>query len=260
MPKSSKKQDEIDIDTWLNILGNPYRRKILRLLSFRPLYPQQLAKILGITPRAVSKHLEQLNRHGVVDFKEKERMKGGRRLKLYHVPRTAFFTFEIPHPRHYRVKYSKGKRDLTPWEEKYPNHMEKINSGLTNTDREKLRLGFQALWDYHKELQELDEKRLNVMNKRENHFRQIINSFKDKKLSNMIIGLWLSLLERFGTTDDWSIKEVMNILNVDYDTALTFIDFLEQELQIIEFNKTANPRNPTWRLKPLAEKSDLSYR
>lgn len=38
----------------------------------------------------------------------------------------------------------------------------------------------------------------------------------------------------------------MNTLNVDYDTVFAIIDFLEQELQIVEFNKTDNPRNPTW--------------
>lgn len=56
-----------NIDDVLKILSNTYRRKILRLLSTEDRYAYELAKILKITPRAITKHLEQLKEYGLVN-------------------------------------------------------------------------------------------------------------------------------------------------------------------------------------------------
>ena len=43
-------------EDFLNLLGNKHRRRIIQLCSIRPLYPQKIAEILGITVPAVIKH------------------------------------------------------------------------------------------------------------------------------------------------------------------------------------------------------------
>ncbi len=54
------------IDDILFILGNPTRRAILELLSHKPYYAFELAKALGISQRAVVKHLEILHEKGFI--------------------------------------------------------------------------------------------------------------------------------------------------------------------------------------------------
>lgn len=57
---------EMDIDTILDLLSNKHRREILRLLSIEDRYAYELAKILNITPRAVSNHLMMLADNGLI--------------------------------------------------------------------------------------------------------------------------------------------------------------------------------------------------
>jgi len=55
-----------DIDTVLMLLENPNRREILRRLTVESHYPLQLAKELKLSTQAVMKHLDVLERHGLV--------------------------------------------------------------------------------------------------------------------------------------------------------------------------------------------------
>ncbi|MFX0062546.1 MAG: ArsR/SmtB family transcription factor [Candidatus Hermodarchaeota archaeon] len=249
---------EIDVDTWLDILGNPHRRKILMLLAFRPMYPQKIAGILGITPRAVIKHLEKLEEQGIVDRKERKRPQGGRDLLLYYVPRNAFFSFEIRNPSCSKVRYSKTEWHPIKWDVR--NQIKPVDSEKKEFEEEvvkEIQSGLQELWKYHRELQELDNKRLELMRKREEQFNNITSYFEDKRLASLIIMLYRILLDRFGTTGNWTAKDVMEITNVDYDTAYELIRILEEEFHAAEFNKAGNPRNPSWYLK-LAGKQEYN--
>ncbi|MFX1254970.1 MAG: ArsR/SmtB family transcription factor [Promethearchaeota archaeon] len=260
--------EEIDVDTWLDILGNPHRRKILMLLAFRPMYPQKIAEILGITPRAVINQLESLKKQGIVDRKERKRKQGGRDLLLYYVPRNAFLSLDIRNPSCSKVRYSKTEWHPIKWDIKTqirPIDSEKKDFGIEvkkNQDFEvgvvkEIQNGLQELWKYHRELQELDNKRLELMRKREEQFNTISSHFEDKRLAGLIIMLYRVLLDRFGTTSYWTVKDVMEITNVDYDTAQELIRILEEEFHAAEFNKAGNPRNPSWQLK-LANKPEYN--
>ncbi|MHA2337101.1 MAG: ArsR/SmtB family transcription factor, partial [Candidatus Hodarchaeales archaeon] len=83
---------------WLDILGNPHRRKILRMLSVRPMYPQELSRKLGISPRAVQKHLKQLKDQGVLNNKKIPRKEGGKEFVFYNLNRKPFFSYYISNP------------------------------------------------------------------------------------------------------------------------------------------------------------------
>jgi predicted transcriptional regulator len=56
-----------DLDTIFKALGNETRRRILRLLAQRAHYPYELSSMLGLTPRGVFKHLESLQKAGLVE-------------------------------------------------------------------------------------------------------------------------------------------------------------------------------------------------
>ena len=50
----------------LDLLGNENRRNIIRLLTTRPYYVSEITERLGIGPKAVLGHLEQLERTGLI--------------------------------------------------------------------------------------------------------------------------------------------------------------------------------------------------
>lgn len=66
----------IPMDTLLKVLANEKRREILRLLSFGDRYAYELAKMINITPRAVTKHLESLLEGGLVLSEKRKSDKG----------------------------------------------------------------------------------------------------------------------------------------------------------------------------------------
>ena len=56
-----------DLDRVFKALGNETRRRILRFLAHRAHYPYELSTMLGLTPRGVFKHLESLQKAGLVE-------------------------------------------------------------------------------------------------------------------------------------------------------------------------------------------------
>jgi len=56
-----------DLDRVFKALGNETRRRILRFLAQRAHYPYELSTMLGLTPRGVFKHLESLQKAGLVE-------------------------------------------------------------------------------------------------------------------------------------------------------------------------------------------------
>ncbi len=83
-----------NIDDILKILSNTYRREILRLLSTEDRYAYELAKILKITPRAITKHLEQLKEYGLVEAHMKKSNIGPSR-EYYTLNRGLVFRISI---------------------------------------------------------------------------------------------------------------------------------------------------------------------
>lgn len=85
----------LNADDWLDILSNKYRRRILRLCSMRPCYPQEISKLLNLTPAAVSKHLQELEKRNLVVRREEVRSEGGRNIQYYYAPFRPRFNFNM---------------------------------------------------------------------------------------------------------------------------------------------------------------------
>lgn len=56
----------MDIDTILNMVSNPTRRRILESLTREPSYPLQLSREIGVSQQAIMKNLDLLERNGMV--------------------------------------------------------------------------------------------------------------------------------------------------------------------------------------------------
>ena len=74
----------LSLDTVLEVLENPNRRRILAKLVQESHYPLQLANELHLTQQAVMKHLKVMEQKGLVDFKEEPSSRGGPPRKSYY--------------------------------------------------------------------------------------------------------------------------------------------------------------------------------
>jgi ArsR family transcriptional regulator len=79
---------EIKADIILEIISNETRRKILSILSEEPMYFNQLAKKLAIGQQAVLRHMESLERSGLVETYAERSTLGAPNRKYYKVKRS----------------------------------------------------------------------------------------------------------------------------------------------------------------------------
>ncbi|MFQ5998287.1 MAG: helix-turn-helix domain-containing protein [Candidatus Bathyarchaeia archaeon] len=84
-----------NVDTFLDILGNETRRKILQILADEPQYLLQLAKELDVSQQAVLKHLSILQKFGFITSFEEESVLAAPPRKYYELERSAYLTVGI---------------------------------------------------------------------------------------------------------------------------------------------------------------------
>lgn len=70
---------EIQIDEALELLSNSYRREILKLITMKDRYAFELSKLLNISQRAVSNHLQSLKDIGILESEKRKSTKGPER-------------------------------------------------------------------------------------------------------------------------------------------------------------------------------------
>ena len=77
------REEALDLDELLSVLGNPLRREILARLAKETHYPLQLSKELGVSQQAIMKHLLILKKYRLVRICEKKSTSLGPPRKCY---------------------------------------------------------------------------------------------------------------------------------------------------------------------------------
>jgi predicted transcriptional regulator len=77
------REEELDLDELLSVLGNPLRREILARLAKEMHYPLQLSKQLGVSQQAIMKHLLILKKYRLVRICERKSTSLGPPRKCY---------------------------------------------------------------------------------------------------------------------------------------------------------------------------------
>jgi predicted transcriptional regulator len=101
---------EPDLDSILKIIENPVRRRIVERLSQSPAYPLQVSQELGAGQQLVTKHLEAMERAGLVSSRMAESPAGPKRKQYIltksvsmvvdfapHLYKARIFSFDTPH-------------------------------------------------------------------------------------------------------------------------------------------------------------------
>ncbi|MFW9770332.1 MAG: ArsR/SmtB family transcription factor [Candidatus Thorarchaeota archaeon] len=142
-----------DLDRVFKALGNETRRRILRLLAQRAHYPYELSTMLGLTPRGVFKHLEALQKAGLVEREHGESELGPDRVYYRLNIRFGLSTTILPGAFAVRVtRHGQTGRIMIPHgfiiPEARPDvaavrrllrELGRVNKRLTSLDQEKLR-------------------------------------------------------------------------------------------------------------------------
>jgi DNA-binding transcriptional ArsR family regulator len=71
-----------EVDVVFEVLADPTRRHVVRLLSAQPRRAGELARAAGVSPPVISRHLRILLAAGIV---EDERVPGDARLRIFHL-------------------------------------------------------------------------------------------------------------------------------------------------------------------------------
>ncbi|MHA2366419.1 MAG: ArsR/SmtB family transcription factor [Candidatus Hodarchaeales archaeon] len=252
-----------NLDLWFQVLGNPYRRKILQLIAEKPLYQEEISKRLGITPRAVNNHLKFLEENGILIMKDKKRPKGGRNLKYCHLKNPFSFSIDIGNPVFFKInKYKPIEEDEYIDIEIEDNSNSEFNQEFTDistddhTSLEKIIREIQLSEDHIKEIQTSLSKELT--NQKELS-KKLTKFFLKRKLPSMIAYLYKNLLLKYGTSSSWSRKDILEILNTNYDTTNSIINYMEKNLGIIKFDKIFDDRIPKWKLIQYRSKENREY-
>jgi predicted transcriptional regulator len=85
---------EIDLDLVLMMLENPVRRRIVERLSQEPAFPLQISKELGIGQQLVAKHLDTMEKGGLVKSIMVESPAGPKR-KQYSLAKSLSITIDL---------------------------------------------------------------------------------------------------------------------------------------------------------------------
>jgi predicted transcriptional regulator len=237
---------------WLDILGNPHRRKILQMLSLRPMYPQELSRKLGISPRAVQKHLKQLKDQGVLNNKKIPRKEGGKEFVFYHLNQKPFFSYDISNPAFCGVRFIKpDKQESKQWKSiPISDSNDRFNLEIKKENIIKLKRGFEIIHQSQAELSAIDEKKHKILNFQEEELKKILIDVKFPQEVNTLLNLFQHLLAKFGTSNTWSLSDIIKFLQIDYDSAIIIIELLEKDLKLIEYDPNSSDlRFPKWKLK-----------
>ncbi len=151
---------ELDLDTALSVLSNPMRREILSRLVMETHYPLQLAKELNTSQQAVMKHLDVLERNGLVRSVKEPSDAGGPPRNAYTATQQLSIRIDIG-----RNLFNAKIRTYDPDEEPsimedYSYINERYNAlSSVKDDHERLKGLANTLRDVNRELTDLERRR-----------------------------------------------------------------------------------------------------
>ena len=195
----------------LSMIENPTRRRILEALAIEPHYPLQLSKELGISQPAIVKHLDQMERAGMVrSYQEESRM--GPKKTLY-VPNSEFtlmvdmrngmFTVRLAHPSDDAADRPEDDKD----EEERIQGIENIRNSISEIDQK---------------LREIEELRSKMIRRRESLISMMLSAAAESTYRHR------SLLYELLNEPEKDINELSMDLSMNLERAMEMIRDIEK--------------------------------
>ncbi len=210
------KNDNLNTDLILDILGNSTRRRILFLLSKESLYFNQLSKIIGIGQQSILRHMKILENSGLIETYTQESNLGAPDRKYYRLASTfsmnMVFSKDGFYIRNNEIKKSRFKEFEKLYKEYEKSIVEYYNKKNKNFHRTGLLLDLvkNTLNDIEKEKSEHESKINDLQSLRQMILRDIHKIGKDNLefLERQIIYLFVDKHTSYS-----SVSELTDILN-----------------------------------------------
>ena len=156
--------DKEELDSALQVMENPVRRKIIKRLSQEPAYALQLSKELGLGQPLVAKHLATMQNAGLVKAVSEDSPNGPRR-KLYSLAKGISITMDVG-PNLFIARgmafESKPGKEKTSQEVSQLRH--KVQHAIEGNDEsKKLSLLSEALDEVDRRMDEIEQERFELL-------------------------------------------------------------------------------------------------
>ncbi len=194
----------MDIDTILDLLANKHRREILRLLSIEDRYAYELAKILNITPRAVSNHLMMLADTGLISSEKRSSGIGPDR-EYYSLDKDINLRFTFG-----RHLYAAHASQLTQTEVGETNPLQLSPPKEPDTVEEIIKNGLKELPQLKKQVDILEREAARYLRKYQGMILHISELLRSKGFSADEVDFIVKLIEKGGRATLDELCEAMN--------------------------------------------------
>ena len=156
--------DKEELDSALQVMENPVRRKIIKRLSQEPAYALQLSKELGLGQPLVAKHLATMENAGLVKAVSEDSPSGPRR-KLYSLAKGISITMDVGPNLFIARGMAFGAR---PGKEKTSQEVSQIRHKVQHAiegddESKKLSLLSEALDEVDRRMDEIEQERFELL-------------------------------------------------------------------------------------------------
>lgn len=239
--KSTSKENMINLDEILEILGNPTRRVILSKLAKVPHSTSELHKALGISRQAVHSQLEILSNYNIIEKIHPDK-RGGR----YRIKSTLSVKIDIT-PDYYGVKYNieEVKKEIDNYSNK---KLDSSKYEQIKKPNEKLKFLGEKIKSLENNIEDLERERQELLRQKECFIVELKNliekDYKEnlrKSQSNLEKEIFFTLFfnpQRY-------IRRAINIDNLLEDLFFSDMDFMDRhrnrasiELMLRDLSKT----------------------
>lgn len=191
----------VDLDTALKLLENPTRREILRRLVREPHYPFQLADLIEVSQQAIVKHLNALERAGMVERRKVKSDLGGPPRNQYSV--TMMFSLRLDIGPDIFHCEQRNLPNLSPMRlsERVPEGVVSVAEQVSGRRRISFEEGMEHLSTIDQAIETLDRQRDALISLHQQVRRRVgagveadVNDYEERRVMH-------ALMERPGTTD-----------------------------------------------------------
>ncbi|HEV2227002.1 MAG TPA: ArsR family transcriptional regulator [Nitrososphaerales archaeon] len=156
--------DKQELDSALQVMENPVRRKIIKRLSQEPAYALQLSKELGLGQPLVAKHLTTMENAGLVKTVSEDSPSGPKR-KLYSLAKGISITMDVgPNLFIARGITSEAKPRKEKTSQEVSQLRRKVQHAIEGNDEsKKLSLLSEALDEVDRRMDEIEQERFELL-------------------------------------------------------------------------------------------------
>lgn len=175
------KNEFINLDTLLEILGNPTRRVILSKLAKVPHGASELARSLGISRQAVHSQLKILSDNGIIENIDPLETRGGK----YRIKRNISLRIDLS-PDYYNIKYSMSQIKNNSLNIKLKDLDCSLDYTKLKSPDEKVKFLGENIREIESNIARLENKRMEYLNQKECLILELKN-IMDKQYKNKLI-------------------------------------------------------------------------